>query len=219
MYHAYNMQSSLIIRSAPALVADRLRDAILSGEFPGGSRLEEVQLSASLGVSRTPVREALIILEAQGWVKKSPNRGAVVVPLNARLVDEIYPILAALESEAVACLGEEASRAVDELRDINQRLKQARTRSRQYQLDTAFHRRLVCGCGNSRMLELIEDYRALADRFNGAERRGTANHSGSCAEHDAIVEALSKGNLEKAPSLLREHWHKGMEVVKQWLAA
>jgi DNA-binding GntR family transcriptional regulator len=198
-------------------VARILRELISSGEITPGARLDEVRLSERLGVSRTPVREAIIGLEHEGWVQSVPNKGARVIAADERLVDEVYPILAALEAEAVLLAGPALVDAVGDLRRINGDLAREKERARQYALDAAFHRRLVEQCGNRQLLRLIERLWGVAARFNGAEQRGTANQVGSCADHEAIIDAIAAGEVERAAKLLRQHWHQGIEVVKQWL--
>src|SRR5512138_3094420 len=74
-----------------------LREKILSGDLPAGSRLKEQEIAAQLGISRTPVREALARLELEGFIKSSPRRGAIVCQLELDEIDEIYEIRAALE--------------------------------------------------------------------------------------------------------------------------
>jgi DNA-binding GntR family transcriptional regulator len=198
-------------------VAQVLRDLIASGEMIPGARLDEVKLSERLGVSRTPIREAIIGLEHEGWVKSVPNKGARVVAADERLVEEIYPILAALEAEAVLATGPALADAAGDLRRINGELAREKESARQYALDAELHRRLVEQCGNQQLLRLVERLWGIAARFNGAEDRGTANHQGSCAQHDAIIDAIAAGEIEHAAKLVRQHWHEGIEVVKQWL--
>jgi DNA-binding GntR family transcriptional regulator len=87
------MQTPLLTRRrARDDVRDLLKSMIRDGALPGGARLDEVRLSERLGVSRTPLREALIAIEAEGMVRSTPNRGFIVVRADAELVREIYPI-------------------------------------------------------------------------------------------------------------------------------
>ena len=198
-------------------VLEVLRRLIAAGELPGGARLEEIELSKRLGVSRTPLREALITLEAEGWVRASPNKGMRVIAADQKMVAELYPILAALESEAVLSSGAALVPAAGKLRRINCKLAGETRKARQHALDAAFHRTLVEGCGNPRLLRLIETHWGLAECVDGAAERGIANHRGSCAQHDAIVDAIEADRIDQAAQLLREHWHGGIAVVTKWL--
>jgi len=196
---------------------DVLRGLISSGDIKGGARLEEVELSKRMGVSRTPVREALIALETEGWVKAVPNKGVRVVAADQQMVAELYPILAALEAEAVRSSDRRLVDAAGSLREINRKLAGETRRPRQHALDAAFHRALVEHCANTRLIRMIEAQWRLAGRFDGAGARGTANQKGSCAEHEAIIDAIERDDLQGAAELLRAHWHGGIEVVGQWL--
>lgn len=198
-------------------VLDALRGLIRRGEFNGGSRLDEVDLATRMGVSRTPVREALITLEVEGWVKAIPNRGVRVIAADETMVAELYPILAALESEAVRSGGQSLIASVPDLREINARLAKEKRRSKQHQLDAAFHRRLGLASGNPRLRQLIETHWLMSARFDGAGQRGTANQQGSCDEHGEIIDALERGDIEGAAILLRRHWLNGIAVVTAWL--
>lgn len=205
------------LRTSGDEVARILRTLIAAGDMSAGTKLDEVRLSARLGVSRTPIREAIISLEHEGWVRRLPNKGARVVAADERLVREIYPILGALECEAVRLSSERLVRSANALRQVNAKLRCANRRPEQHKLDAQFHRMLVEQCENPRLLALIESHWALARRFDGAFERGTANHGGSCDQHQEITKALSAGDVDKAAKLLREHWQQGVEVVCEWL--
>jgi DNA-binding GntR family transcriptional regulator len=200
-------------------VLDLMRRMIAGRELAPGARLEEVELSRRIGVSRTPVREALIALEMEGWVRSVPNKGVSVCPADERMVCELYPILGALEAAAMRLAGPWSAGAIHELRGLNTRLAGETRRERQYQLDAAFHRRLVRDCGNARLLALIETHWAQAGRYDGAATRGTANRDGSCREHAAIIDALEADDLDRASLLITGHWARGVEVVRAWLRA
>jgi len=205
------------LRTSRDEVARILRNLIATGDMNAGTKLDEMRLSERLGVSRTPIREAIIGLEHEGWVRRVPNKGARVVAADERLVREIYPILGALECEAVRLAGERLVRSADALRQVNAKLRRADRRPEQHKLDAQFHRMLVEQCENPRLLTLIERHWALARRFDGAFERGTANHGGSCDQHEEIAGAISRGGVEKAAELLRKHWQQGVEVVCRWL--
>lgn len=209
--------SKVVLSRARDDVRGLLRDMILSGELAGGARIEEVELAERMGVSRTPVREALIALERDGLVRSRPHRGFVVEAADAGLVREAYPILSALEAAAVRLSWPALKAAASELSDINNQLAAAKGRIEQYRLDRAFHARLTADCGNPRLLALLDVERTRAQRFDGAEARGTADHAGSCREHAAIVAAVRKGDLDGVLRQLAAHWERGVEVVVGWL--
>lgn len=199
-------------------VADVMRGLIASGDLKPGARLEEVELGRRIGVSRTPIREALITLEAEGWVRSAANKGVSVRPADEAMVCELYPILGALETAALR-LTSWSPQAIAELRDLNRRLASETRRAHQFELDSAFHRGLVRGCGNPMLLAMLERHWAQAGRYDGATARGTANRNGSCADHAAICDALEAGDMNQAANLLWRHWEHGAEVVRSWLRA
>lgn len=208
----------LQLTSARDQARQSIRSMIEDGLYRDGDRLEEVEISSRIGVSRTPVREALISLEGDGLVRSAPNKGFVVVTANEDLVREIYPILGALEGAALRLAAPmlDAS-AVSALSRINDRLARARVAKAQYDLDAAFHERIVRDCGNTRLLRLLDAHRTLARRIDGAHLRGTANRDGSVLEHAAIVARIENGDFGAAAELLIEHWRNGESVVANWL--
>jgi len=212
------MHKPIVLLRARDQVRDVLRSMILAGELPADGRLEEIPLSGRLGVSRTPVREALTSLEHEGLVRSRAQKGYTVVRPDAAMVRESYPVLGALETTAMR-LGGAALRAdVARLRALNQRMSGARARPLQYTLDRSFHAGLTGHCGNSRLLELLRVERGRAEMIDGAHRRGLANPRGSVAEHAEILAALETGDVDRACEVLGAHWRNGMEVVIGWLA-
>lgn len=194
-----------------------LRKMIVSGELGPDARIEEIKLSEQFGVSRTPVREALIALEEEGLVTSRPRKGFVVVRPDETLVRETYAVLCALEAMAVRLAGERLRAEARKLREINAALARARSKSRQYDLDRAFHVALTEPCGNIRLLRLLTMERSRAQLFDGHHARGMANLQGSCLKHEAIIAALERGAADAAANLLIEHWTTGTEVVLLWL--
>jgi DNA-binding GntR family transcriptional regulator len=211
------IRNTIVVRAADqAYLA--LRGLIADGHFDDDERIEEIPLSERLGVSRTPVREALQRLACEGLVICRPNRGYRVVPAGEELVRESYPILGALEATAVRLSGPTLADAAPELEALIDALEQAEHPAAQYELDHDFHRRLVRDCGNARLLALIETERVRAQRFDGAHRRGTHDRRGSCAEHRAILGAIREGDYDGAAALVEGHWRRGVETVADWLA-
>lgn len=198
-------------------VRDAFREMIVSGEIGAGSRLDETRASTSIGVSRTPLREALIALEQEGLVESRPHRGFLVIKPDPELVREAFPILAALEAEAVRLAGKALADAADELAGINEALAKATDRARQYDLDRAFHMRLTAGCANTRLQALLGQERARVRLIDGHHRKGMADLEGTIAEHREIVTLARQGRYERVAEQLRNHWTKGTETVCKWL--
>lgn len=198
-------------------VRDALRALIVKGSLQPGGRLDEIRLSKLIGTSRTPLREALIGLEEEGLVESRPNRGFVVATLDERLVRETYAILGALESAAVETGGDKLVAQAPQLAALNKRLAKEQQPARRHALDREFHRGLAEPCGNERLLQLLALQWNHSIRIDGGERRGIANLVGSCAEHQAIVDAIEKRDLEEAARQVRMHWRHGVDVVIRWM--
>lgn len=198
-----------IVRELAALIA--------AGELREVERLKEVELAARLGVSRTPLREALLVLEREGLVESEVNKGFRVAALSEARVRELYPVLGALEALAVRQGGATLQARAGELREVNAQLGASRGRARRHALDRRFHQLLWSGSENSTLMTMLRGLWLHAQRFDGAAERGMANHEGSVGEHAAIVEAIARGDAEGAARQLEAHWRGGIEVVVGWL--
>jgi DNA-binding GntR family transcriptional regulator len=217
LHIVYNMQDQIIIARARDQARSKLREMLVSGAFEPGEHLDEVGLSRRLGASRTPIREALIGLEEEGLVASRPNRGFAIVALDERAINEIYQIIGALETEAVLAGGAALREAATSVGAINEKLKRESRPARRNALDREFHRALVMPCGNERLFALLETQWNQSQRVDGAQKRGLADHEGSCSAHDNIVEAIKRNDLVGAAGLVRGHWHDGKESVLKWL--
>jgi DNA-binding GntR family transcriptional regulator len=211
------MTKPLSLQRARDGARDLVRQMIVTGELPPDAHVEEIKLSEQIGVSRTPVREALIALEQEGLVRSRPRRGFVVVRPDVAMVRESYPILSALETAAVRLTGEKLPALAPKLKELNAAMSRERKKSRLYNLDRAFHATLTNDCGNARLLTLLNAERTRAALIDGAHARGMANVEGSVSEHGAIIEAIERGALARAINILTQHWAQGTEVVVRWL--
>ena len=217
----YNMQMQTVAR--PRLrddIATELARLIAKGELPAVERLKEVELAKRLGVSRTPLREALLVLERDGLVISEVNKGFRVADLSETRVRELFPVIAALEAEALRA-GGDATRALGpELLAINgelRKLSSKASKAKLHELDRRFHDTVSSACPNAMLLDLLQRLRLQAQRFDGGTARGLANPEWTVREHDAIARAIQAGKLERAAELTREHRRVGIEIVIGWL--
>lgn len=199
-------------------IVERLAGLIASGEIDR-DRLKEVELAGQLGVSRTPLREALLILEREGLVVSEAHKGFRVAALSETRVRELYPMLGALEGLAVRESGGRLRERVGELRAVNAALRTSRTRVRRHALDLRFHELLRDACPNRSLVELIRRLWRQAQRFDGAVERGMADPAGSLRDHAAITDAIGRGDFTGAAARIDEHWRHGIDVVTRWLRA
>jgi len=205
-----------------AEVMERLRDMIVQGELAPGVKLNERVLCERLRTSRTPVREAIKYLASEGLVELLPNRGAIVTPITAVTVREMFELLGALEALAgeLACI--HASDAdITEIRALHYQMLAHHARRElapYFRLNQQIHMRLVESAGNA---TLANTYRALNSHVRRA--RYMANLSPerwdrAVDEHQQILDALTRRDRGLLPALLRSHLSNKMAVVMDALA-
>lgn len=195
-------------------VAQTLRNAIIDCEFEFGMALNEKALCESLGVSRTPVREALIDLQGQKLVQIIPFRGAFVFDMDEAEFEELGAFRAILETAALrAALKWDATglcARLDQLLDEMQASVANKNGKAYGVLDTSFHETILA---MSRNRFLIDGYEQVAGRL--AALRNRIQHDartvmGSLNKHEMIVRAAERGQVDKATALLESHIHNGM---------
>ncbi len=187
-----------------------LREALLSGAFAPGDQLREGEIAQQLGVSKTPVREALSSLRAKGLVKSSPTRGIVVIQIDVDTVKQLYEVRALLEPDAVR----RAVPLADDklLAKATRLLDQARTHGERQdfnalsQSNRDFHELLYERCQNVEMQRILNDMR---DQFQFVAANGWRGASPSWelerTEHLAILDAVANGDADSAAELSRDH--------------
>ena len=192
-------------------IATAIRASIIDGRIGAGEKLREPVLSHQLGVSRTPLREALLQLDAEGFVEMTPRRGAVVRPLSRRDAAETYEIKGALEALAarLACERMEST-TLKRLSDINALIAAAagaRTvhHARVLQLNAEFHQTLTDASGNEKLSQYVRVLRAQALRYNFIYLSVLSRLEESVAEHARILDALRKKKADDVERLVREH--------------
>lgn len=200
--------------TTPDLIAESLRDEILRGEIPPGQPLRQEELAERFGVSRLPVRDALMRLEAQGLVHVFPNRGAFVISLSPDEVREIYEMRILLEGDLL-------ERAVPRMSDDDwRRIDAASAESVRtangpewVEGDWKFHRALYEPAGRTRQLAMIEQLRGTVARFWTVRSALPDRASEWLADHDAIVEACRARASVAARRRLESHLRRVMELV------
>ena len=195
-------------------VYEALRDRILDGEMNAGEFIREQEVSDAMGVSRTPVREALGRLASEGFLERIPHRGLRIPEEPLREVLDIYPIVSSLEvlagRLAIPELGPED---VERLKEINARLAEGmeeKARSRKQvrelvDLNIQFHRVFLERCGNRRLLDLLEDLRSQIVRLELWYYSYPEHTAQSVEEHDQIIRAIESGDPDEALSILERN--------------
>lgn len=191
------------------LVFEALREAILKGQLAPGERLMEIQLAEELGVSRTPVREAIRKLELEGLVLMVPRKGAYVASFSMKDVVEVFEIRAALEGLAAALAAE---RITDqELEELERQLVKSSELINladlegMVEVDTGFHQILYQSSRNQRLAQIINNLREQIQRFRQTSLSYPGRMKDALGEHREIVDAISARDPELARKLAQDH--------------
>ena len=193
---------SLAPRALYEEVAELLRQRIFARELEPGSWIDELRISEALGISRTPLREALKVLAAEGLVTMKVRRGAYVTEVSEKDLRDVYHLLALLESDAARVVAQNASDAqLDQIQALHQELENAATdRDRFFEINEAFHLLLLELADNRWRDQMVVDLRKVMklNRHSSLFKQGRIEQS--MAEHWAIVQAL----VARQPGLAAE---------------
>jgi len=202
--------------------ADQLRRFVLDGTLAPGERLGEVALSARLGVSRTPLREAFKILAREGLVVLEPNRGARVAPLDLAELEHTVEVMAALEELvgrlAAVRIGEAELVALRETHRAMRQAFEARDLDRYFTANQAIHLGLVAACRNPVLEEQYRTLNARILRYRHAANLSPARWAEAMAEHEAILEALEARDGGRLGVLLARHLEHKLRPLRERLA-
>jgi DNA-binding GntR family transcriptional regulator len=200
-------------------VCRQILDRIHRGDLPAGSRIRDSDLSSQLGVSRTPIREALLHLAREGVLDTTMGQGFRVRPLDAAELREVGDILGSLESLALRLSPPPPPDRLDRLRQVDRRLEETRGDvSRCLDLEDDWHRILLEACPNRRLLELIVSLRHVPRRYLAAYMRDAGRLSLSTLPHQKILQALEKDGCDSAAAVFEQQWRRGVAELEAWVA-
>jgi len=210
------------------IVFETIRNAILSGNLKPGERLMEVQMAESLGVSRTPVREAIRKLELEGLVIMLPRKGAFIADLSVKDLTEVMEIRASLEGLAAGLAAVRIDQ--EELEDLEVKALKFHKAIESDDVDSLihtdleFHEAIFKASRNERLIQLNNNLREQVERFREIYHKKTNKSKETSKEHYEMVEAISNRDIDKAEKLARRHIEnaeksilKTMEVSKDKL--
>ena len=199
------------------VVCETLREAIRSGILKPGERLMEIQLAEELGVSRTPVREAIRRLELEGCVIMMPRRGTYVANISIRDINEVFEIRTSLESLSS---GLAAERITDEELERLQRLLveigahiESGDMDKIVKTDTEFHDLLYQASRNQRLVGIISNLREQLTRFRTTSMSYPGRLKATLEEHRIIVEAIAQGDVKAARKAAENHMEKSEQTL------
>lgn len=199
-------------------VFNRLREDILAGNYEEKEELKEAAISKELGVSRTPVREALRQLELEGLVTIIPNKGAYVNGITAKDIYEIYVIRSYLEGLCAKWACENITKEqLEELEEIVYLSKfhiEKEHWDQIFELDNRFHLLLYEACGSKVLEHILSDYHHYVERVRKNTLSSQERARKASDEHSAILEALKQKDEETADRLANEHIVQSLANIK-----
>lgn len=190
------------------VVFETLREAIIGGQLSPGERMMEVQLAEEMGVSRTPVREAIRKLELEGFVVMIPRKGAYVAGISLKDIADVFEIRAALESLAAGLAAERITE--EELEELERTHIQASNVDNDnidnlVERDTDFHDIIYKASRNSRLIQIINNLREQIQRFRTTSLAFPGRMKEAIEEHKKMTEAIAERNILLAQQLALEH--------------
>ena len=201
-----NMNDFLPLRD---VVFNTLRKAILRGNLEPGERLREIHLADKLGVSRTPIREAIRKLELEGLVVMIPRKGAVVAEITEKSLRDVLEVRRALEALAVRLACEKILDAeVEELKVAAERFEEALETgdvTAFAEADVRFHDIIYRATDNQRLIQLLYNLREQMYRYRVEYLKREDAHETLLEEHQAIIETIEKRDVAKAVAAVRTH--------------
>lgn len=191
------------------VVFNTLREAILTGQLPPGERLMEIKLANLLGVSRTPIREAIRKLELEGLVVNTPRKGAEVADISANDLRDVLEVRRSLEVLAITLACEKMNEeALDELYDNIEKFKQTVSTKATTDIattDVSFHDIIYKSTGNNRLIQLLNNLSEQMYRYRYEYIKDTESWNRLVSEHTAIYEAIKNRDQDSAREAILTH--------------
>ena len=208
-------------RTLHAEVLERLRDMIIEGRLQPGQRVNEGAIGAQLGVSRTPLREAIKTLASEGLVEILPAKGAIVKTFTARDLYQTLEVLKALEQLGGRMACEQApDAAIEAIHALHQQMmKRYETRERleYFKLNQAIHSAIVAASGNDVLMEMHETLQARIKRLRFIGNEGPVKWAGAVDEHERMMAALLRRDAAALSQVIGEHMDATLLRVREVL--
>ncbi|GII97786.1 GntR family transcriptional regulator [Sediminihabitans luteus] len=207
-------------QSGARAVYEHLRDQIITGDLAPAERITEPVLAARLGVSRTPVREALRLLQAEALVEELATGGVRVAPLDADDLERVYDVRSRLEGLLAHDAAERATpddvAALDRLVDLMDRVRD--DEAEVLRIGAEFHARIETVAGNAWCSVLLRQIRGHVDRYRVLAAHGRVGGSAHVDEHRAVAAAIAAGDPENAEAVMRAHIEHSAATAERTLA-
>ncbi|MEK9673317.1 MAG: GntR family transcriptional regulator [Rhodospirillaceae bacterium] len=200
---------------------DRIREMIYDDDLKPGDRVPEKKLCETLGISRTPLREALKVLAADGLLDLLPNRGARVAQLTADDVDEMFPVMGALEALAgeLACARLTPAN-LSEIKALHYQMALHHTRGERpeyFRINQQIHEKIMAAAGNGLLVAMYEGLSGRIRRARYVSSITSGRWDEAMAEHVEILKALEGRDGARLAKVLKDHLRNKCEAVKEVL--
>ena len=209
-----NMNEFLPLRD---VVFNTLRQAILRGELPPGERLMEIQLANKLGVSRTPIREAIRKLELEGLVLMIPRKGAEVADITEKSLRDVLEVRRALEELSVKLACERMTEEeIVELKEAERAFEAALNCgdvTKYAEADVKFHDIIYRTTDNERLIQLLYNFREQMYRYRVEYLKNESSHETLLEEHERIIEMIEMRDVKRAIEVVCQHIDNQVEAV------
>lgn len=203
------------VRSAD-MVYESIRNAILAGDLEPGDRLLEERLAADLGVSRTPVREAIARLEAERFVERTARAGLIVAVVSQREIEDVYAVREVLEGLAARLCAQAASEAdrqrLELLEEEMESAAGAGDSEAMFRINREFHDQIGRASRNETLVHFLQQIRFTFDRYGPTTMSHPGRAEDAVLEHRAVIEAISRHDGIGAERLAREHIAAALHV-------
>jgi len=213
---------SIVYKTRTQLVVETLREKILNGEIKAGQPLRQAALADELNVSRIPVREALLQLEAEGLVSFEPHKGATATELSASQVDELFELRAMLEADLLAAsipnlTDEKLAEATELLARLDKALGKENAANTWSELNSNYHNCLYSGATRPQTQDLVDTLNKNADRYIRMHLLWAGGISKAESEHNDLLSYCKSRNIEKAVAMLKQHILGSRDEIKEFL--
>jgi len=196
-------------------VFEQLEDSILNGSIQPGENLNEQKLSTEMGVSRTPIREAIRMLEQKNLVRLVPNKGAVVLGVDKKDLLDVYTIRSYIEGLASRWAAEnittEKSKILGEIIDLQEFYYLKSNPDQVIEMDSRFHETIFSYCESRRLEPMLRDLHHMIQRYRKLSLAEAGRTENSIAEHRLILEAICSGDGDEAERHTATHINKAKE--------
>ncbi len=199
-------------------IADVLREQILLGQLPPGKNIPERETAAALGVSRTPLREGLLVLESEGLIEMSPSKSPVVANPSFVEVSHLLLVQSALEGLAGECACDAASQDEIDRIEAKHRMMLANVEEpdqiKFFQIDMSFHEAIVASTKNSSLIKTHKQYHSRLWRVRFLSARDRSARDKAMIDHGRIVEGLRLRDKEQVSGEMRDHLRRAIDNIR-----